>query len=296
MVMNFIDAAAGLVSVGFKIIPIAPGMKVPLIEEWQKQASDDADIIGAWASMWPDANIAIATGKASGVLVIDLDVKEGKDGHATIAALAKQGKRLPPSPAALTPSGGRHLFFRMVPGIRNCVEKQGGRGLGSGVDVRAEGGYVVAPPSRLVEYKAHGAGTYRWLFPPMSPEFPKLPDWAVKMLTEPPVLRLVHSAKPFQPRDCDEARIRSALFAIPPDDRTIWCNVGMALKDHLGEAGRKLWDEWSQKCADKYDPRDQEKNWRSFTRKGITINTVFHCAFENDWRNSADKEASDGHA
>lgn len=122
MVMNFFDSAAELVSLGFRIFPIVPGRKTPLIEAWQRNATDDADMIGDWANKWPDANIAIATGMASDVVVIDVDQKPGKDGQATIAKLAKQGKALPPSPIALTPSGGRHLFFRAVPGIRNVVE------------------------------------------------------------------------------------------------------------------------------------------------------------------------------
>jgi hypothetical protein len=180
MGMNFFDAAATLVSVGFKVFPLVPGAKLPLVKVWQKVATDDADLIGEWANKWPNANIGVATGD---VVVIDLDVKDGRNGMQDLAALARTGKALPPSPIAVTPSGGRHLYFRAAPGVRNIVGISGsGRGLGNGVDVRASGGFVVAPPSEL----ANCQQSYRWLVPPMTPEFPRLPEWALKMLLPPP--------------------------------------------------------------------------------------------------------------
>jgi Bifunctional DNA primase/polymerase, N-terminal len=187
MGMNFFDAAADLVSLGFKVFPIVPGRKLPLIKAWQNAASDGLETITAWASQWPHANIGIATGIMSGVDVIDIDMKDGKNGQATLDALSRQGKALPPSPTAITPTGGIHRFFRAVPGIRNVVGvSKDGRGIGVGIDVRAEGGLVVAPPSELTKCAAHGAGAYRWLVPPMTAEFPRLPDWAVKMLMPKP--------------------------------------------------------------------------------------------------------------
>lgn len=175
MAMSFFDAAADLVPLGFKVLPLVPASKLPLIEAWQRMAADDLETIGHWARQWPDANIGVATGEASGVAVIDLDVKDGRNGIETLAALAKKGKALPPCPTAQTPTGGRHLYFRMVPGLKNVAGvTAAGRGLGIGIDVRAKGGFAVAPPSVL----EHGA--YRWLVPPMTPDFPRLPDWAVR--------------------------------------------------------------------------------------------------------------------
>ena len=66
MAMNFLNAAADLVSLGFKVLPLVPGTKLPAIKAWQKAASDDADVIAEWATWWPNANIGIATGTASG--------------------------------------------------------------------------------------------------------------------------------------------------------------------------------------------------------------------------------------
>src|SRR5262249_1182614 len=149
----------------------------PMVKSWQKVATTDADQIAAWDEQFPTANIGIATGIASGAIVLDLDEKDGRSGMRDLAVLASKGKRLPSCPTAVPPSGGGHLFFGAVPGLRNIAGvSAAGRGLGPGIDVRADGGFVVGPPSELPN------GRYRWLIPPMTTEFPKLPDWAVQML------------------------------------------------------------------------------------------------------------------
>jgi hypothetical protein len=80
--------------------------------------------------------------------------------------------------------------------------------------------------------------------------------------------------------------VREALRFIPNDDREIWCNVGMALNDAFGDAGREVWTEWSASSA-KYDTADQEKNWRSFTPGGgITVATVFYIAQQRGWQSN----------
>jgi hypothetical protein len=99
----------------------------------------------------------------------------------------------------------------------------------------------------------------------------------------PPVEREKPREREFQPGDCDEMRIADALRCIPADDRDIWLQVGMALKDELGDRGRPLWDAWSATCADKFKDRHQERTWRSFRRNGITIATLFHYAKLHGW-------------
>ena len=88
--------------------------------------------------------------------------------------------------------------------------------------------------------------------------------------------------------DSDDLRLAcDALPYINADDRELWRDIGMALKDRFGDAGRLLWDDWSRK-SDKYDERDQEKNWRSFGRRpGITIATLFHHAQQRGWRGNS---------
>jgi len=142
-------------------------------------------------------------------VAVDVDMKNGKNGQATLDALARQGKVLPPSPMFMTPSGGRQLLFCPPPGIElpNAVELEGGRGLGPGVDFRGDGGQAVMPPSMLTKWRKgekliHGAGSYCWLVPPMTANFPKLPNWAVQMLKALPPKPHLHTVLP-SPGDFD---------------------------------------------------------------------------------------------
>jgi hypothetical protein len=99
---------------------------------------------------------------------------------------------------------------------------------------------------------------------------------------ERPSIRIVRSA--LYPQ-ASHQRIEAALRFIDPHDRDTWLQVGMGLKDELGEGGRYPWDSWSQR-SDKFDPRDQETAWRSFgrtCRQGITIRTVFYYAKRGGW-------------
>jgi putative DNA primase/helicase len=105
-------------------------------------ATTDPELI---RKLWRErngSNVAIRTGKASGLIVLDVD--PDADGDHALARFEAEHGALPPTVEAITPSGGRHLYFALPDG----VEVASGAGVfGPGVDVRAEGGYVVAPPS-----------------------------------------------------------------------------------------------------------------------------------------------------
>ncbi|AFL74313.1 PriCT-2 domain-containing protein [Thiocystis violascens] len=82
----------------------------------------------------------------------------------------------------------------------------------------------------------------------------------------------------------DLERIRDALFCVPPDDRDTWIKMGMAIKSEIGEAGRELWENWSQ-AADAYNAADARDVWKSFTATGkVKLGTLFHEAKQNGWR------------
>lgn len=117
-----------------------PG-KHPRIRNGHHGASTDPNRIRSWWSQWPDANIGIPTGESSGLLVLDID----DHGSASLEALEAKHGQLPETLTVGTGGGGRHIYFRYRTGsdIRNSTGK-----VGSGLDVRGEGGYVVAPPSR----------------------------------------------------------------------------------------------------------------------------------------------------
>lgn len=85
----------------------------------------------------------------------------------------------------------------------------------------------------------------------------------------------------------DIARVEDALKFINSEPRHVWRDVGQALKLAYGQSGRSLWDQWSEKADEVFDPEEQEKAWRSFglrdTGKLVTLGTVFKRAREGGW-------------
>jgi putative DNA primase/helicase len=118
--------------------------------------SDAAQIKRDWAR-WPDANIGIATGPESGFWVVEADTLEGHDvdGVASLKQLEAEHGALPETLTAESPSGSQHRYFKWRAGvtIQNSASK-----IAPGVDVRGDGGMVIAPPS-----VKPGKGAYRWL-------------------------------------------------------------------------------------------------------------------------------------
>lgn len=175
----FLDAAFYLTSFGWKVFPLAEGQKIPAIPQrfggkGCLDATDDEDIIGKWATLYPRANIGLACGKASGVLVIDLDPRNGSD--ESIAKLAAKKQTFLPTVTAKTANGGTHLYYALEPGLKNSKSV-----LAPGIDVKTTGGYVVAPPSVL-----DGGKRYTWQNSPLAERLPRLPRWAFEALKPKP--------------------------------------------------------------------------------------------------------------
>lgn len=134
---------------GLAIFPLIPGQKLPALKGWQDAATTDAEKLAAWFDGTRDYNIGVATGP-SGLIVLDTDQKEGRDGDANLRALA--GKHVGDLDQTFTvesPTGSRHYYFSGAP-VRDSVGK-----LADAVDVRSKGGLVVGPGSTTTK------GTYR---------------------------------------------------------------------------------------------------------------------------------------
>jgi hypothetical protein len=123
--------------------------RVPIIKDWENEGTADPDEArGAWAPRgeWGKFNIGVACGP-SGLVVIDLDTKKGKDGPSELHRLLTElGIELPKTYAVKTPSGGRHLYFRSPPGVEIRLSASQ---VAPGVDIRAWGGLVVAAGSEI---------------------------------------------------------------------------------------------------------------------------------------------------
>lgn len=149
--------------------------KRPLTMHGFKDASTDPEQIRLWWKKWPDALIGIPTGTKTGIFVLDVDMKNGKDGEGSLAALEAKYGKLPETKEVRTRSGGRHLYFFHEDGISNSVEK-----IGEGLDIRGEGGCVIVPPSP-------GYAVIHDMEPA------KAPEWLINLIKQPK-----HGATPQQ--------------------------------------------------------------------------------------------------
>jgi hypothetical protein len=128
-----------LANKGLHVFPCAPRGKTPICPHGCLDATTDPKKIDDWWQLQPNANVAIATGQNSNVWVLDID---GMAGELTLKELEAKHGALPSTVEVITGSGGRHLYFAWHDGIRNSAKQ-----LGAGLDVRGQGGYVIAPPS-----------------------------------------------------------------------------------------------------------------------------------------------------
>jgi len=132
---------------GWRVFPLMRGIGTPAIKNWPGRATTDRNTIEEWWS-WSfiGAGVGIATGAASGIWVLDIDVKNGVNGYDTWANLVTDHGPIPNTFTATSRSGGGHVYFRWPEHevVRNSTS-QGNRAIGPGLDVRGEGGYVRAP-------------------------------------------------------------------------------------------------------------------------------------------------------
>lgn len=143
-----------------------PG-KHPRTQHGVGDASCDPARIRQWWMQWPDANLAVATGPASGIFVVDLDSE----------AARAEFEKLGPLPRTRTVKTGRgwHFFFRYPSGV--AIRNNNNGKLGAHVDIKSAGGYVLAPPSR------HHSGLRYELAHDFVPADPPL--WLLEKLKEP---------------------------------------------------------------------------------------------------------------
>lgn len=127
-------------AIGWRMFPIQPRGKDPLIANWQEQATTSLTKIAEWIRIWPDANVGIACGR--GLLVADFDSEKGATSLYRYVLRGKSFLSLPKTPIVRTKKG-IHIYYDMPAGqtSRNYV------GILPGVEFRTDGGYVIAPPS-----------------------------------------------------------------------------------------------------------------------------------------------------
>lgn len=192
------DAALQYAALGWRVLPLAgvhggtcdcgkfdcasPG-KHPFIGTGFKAASASQEQVADWWDEFPEANVGIATGEVSGIWVLDVD---GELGESSLASLEQQHGPLPPTLTVAT-GNGRHHYFTCKTPLPSRV------GVRPGLDVRAEKGYVVAPPSR------HASGSiYTWSAgaPAATAALPEAPAWLIELVCKPPTPPILQGSAP----------------------------------------------------------------------------------------------------
>jgi hypothetical protein len=284
VISPFARVASQLWELEYSIIPIKPASKEPgelLYGRWTslrgwsdycRQRATESEI-ERWSD-YPDANIGLACGEASHVIVLDLD-EDIDDMHARILAI------VPPSPVQKFGSRGKSLFYRYNGEINQDFKYRGV----TVAQILSTGRQTVLPPSKHPNGNHFYYLTLDTLESTPPGELPTLPDDFVEqmnMLFGYTTRKITDSeySPYYGTTTLDE--IERALNYISADDYPTWVNVGMSLQNHLGDRGYVLWDNWSQKSV-KYKIGETQKKWHSFKNTGLTISTLFFYAMDGGY-------------
>ena len=152
-----LEAALTYASWGWPVFPLVRLRKNPLTENGFYNATTNVDQINAWWEEHPEANIGIPTGEASGIVVFDIDPRNGGD-DSWDEFTFKHGKVPDEAICQLTAGGGQHYIAKWYEGLKSCKPMLG-------IDFLSTGNYFVASPSFVIP-TAHGriedARTYHW--------------------------------------------------------------------------------------------------------------------------------------
>ena len=241
-----LDLALLYASMGWRVFPVhsmvgdacscgdssctSPG-KHPRTRRGCNDASADVRRIRAWWRKWPDANVAVATGKGSDLVVIDVDPRHG--GEDTWDSL-KAELKVTATWQACTGGGGIHAYFRYPEGAEITI---GAGVLGPGVDHRGNGGYVVAPPSNHAS-----GGAYFWDVLEGEP-IAELPAALVERLSAP------KKPEPAKPAPSESTDKRPPWWAVLR-------RIGMA-PDEIASIAVVLEDGQAARAASLYEPGDR---------------------------------------
>ena len=138
-------AAIRFANLGIPVFPCVPGGKQPLTPNGFHDATSSAPTVHHWWQRTPDANIGLPTGASTGILVVDVDVHSGGSGFAAFERARSEGLADNWGWMVRTPSGGIHAYY--PPGLTASSARW--QVPSAHVDFRGDGGYVIAPPSRI---------------------------------------------------------------------------------------------------------------------------------------------------
>lgn len=253
--------------------------KHPRITNGRNGASTDPDVINRWWSMWPEANIGIATGQESGIIVLDVD-------HGGEDTIREESLYIPDTAEQITGSGGRHVIFKRPDDesrYKTMVQFK------TNLDSRADGGYIVAPPS------LHESGSYyEWEASsnPIDESDPAPlslpPEWFVNAIFARPLEQSMAEAPEWNPDGELPNYVFDMLSYIPADNYKDWWPVCAGLHHTDPIDGFAVFDWWSG-TSPKYNPSAVRLEWANQSRKKhqvpnpITFATIRRMAEEHGW-------------
>ena len=137
-----LNSALEYIEQGFSVFPCKAKSKTPATNHGFKDATTDRDQVIEWWTQHPEWNVAIATGdKSDGLIVIDLDMHGDTRAFDFIKRYEEECGALPKTWVSKTGSGGKHILYKGDTTVRNSSNSE------IAIDVRATGGYIIAPPS-----------------------------------------------------------------------------------------------------------------------------------------------------
>lgn len=246
---------------GWRIIPIPAGKKFPEgFTRWQERATTDHQLIDQWWTEHPDHGIGIATGPGSGIWVLDVD------DYDSYRDLEQRHQPLPDTLTVITGSGGYHFYYRWPDNavIRNNASTR----LGPGLDIRGDGGFVVAPPS------VHPNGReYTW-DAGQPADIVDAPQWLVELVSERP-----HEPTPapamHQVVDSDRP---GDLYAAQVDWAVILQADGWQLH-HTDRNGERY---WTRPGKDRREGASATTGWSASDNLKVFTSSMRHAGLEPD--------------
>lgn len=240
--------------------------KHPRLSNWPDEATTDQHQIAEWWRQWPNANIGIATGEASGFFVVDVDPRNG--GDATLAALREKHGPLPATVEAGTGGGGEHYLLR-IPSGRTINNGK----LGPGLDIKGDGGQIVVAPS------VSARGAYQWKRSPWHTGIAEAPAWLLAELGRAPAPRAAPDADrgyfpPASPAVLDAAREALAQHgpAVDGDSGGLHTVHAAALLTHdFALTDDEAWPlllEWNATCVPPWEPDELRERLRRGRKYG----------------------------
>jgi hypothetical protein len=208
-----IDAALDCAGRGWRVFPVEG--KVPAISEWPRRATTDPESVRRLLA--GAAGYAIVAGSSSGLVILDVDPKNG--GDETLRDLVREHGALPDTLVVITGGGGEHWYFKHPGGkIKNSRSE-----LGDGLDIRGDGGYVVGPGSLHPDT----GQTYRWEneSSPEDVQLADMPTWLLELVQGKPRARKLAAVERDQEILANpEWPLLSVLNGVPEKQRhdSIW--------------------------------------------------------------------------